>query len=699
MCILLYTIMYRNMLSDAKKSYLNVLENVTHSVDSEVNDLNKFSMQLANTAWVKKIAYMQGNKVDYDRVDVFMLQEYSQQFVNYKTINNFIDEIAVYFQGKDLVISSLGQNDFNTFSRNIFYTEQTDLPSIINSRKPPYFLHLNISTYGQARTGYIFVQTVPIFGLKDNVTLLFFIKEKSFRDIIQPLLISESSQVSIADQQGESLFVFDSAKKGSADAPRQTFRIEMSSQSNGWHYSVDIPKSTLTLKKKNLTLYIALLLILSGLVGWLLSSRLANSGYKPLANLIAFIQNRSGEDVYANQKNEFAWLQNTLHSLFEQEERVNERLAQQQPIIKDAYLKRLIEGDFEINPQLQKALELLELSFPYPFYACCVIMDHPSGLPWVTISSLGESDRLKIYTTEYAGNTVLLCNYEDANRFYSFLETFSALADEADNGHFALSAGGEGSDLHALSQSYQQARKAMEYRFVNAGQSLIKFEDIDSNEKSYYYPPDAEYRLTNYLKSGDYKNAESLYEEIWNANINKKNLSPTALKNFLIHAELTLLKIIKEKEMEKIVPTEPHTVLSFPTINESDRYLRNLFQAICGHIQEIQHSKDNELKRQILQYVNDHLTDPSLSLSAIADYHHISTSYLSRFYKEYIGCNFLDDISRQRIELAKRLLSDDKIEIKSISKKVGYDNDVTFRRLFKKYEGITPSQYRWIQNE
>ncbi|MDD6682441.1 MAG: helix-turn-helix domain-containing protein [Clostridiales bacterium] len=56
-------------------------------------------------------------------------------------------------------------------------------------------------------------------------------------------------------------------------------------------------------------------------------------------------------------------------------------------------------------------------------------------------------------------------------------------------------------------------------------------------------------------------------------------------------------------------------------------------------------------------------------------------------YRKYEG-------NRRRIALAKEfLLQEENITIKELAQKVGFSNDVTFRRLFKKYEGLLPSEY------
>ena len=54
----------------------------------------------------------------------------------------------------------------------------------------------------------------------------------------------------------------------------------------------------------------------------------------------------------------------------------------------------------------------------------------------------------------------------------------------------------------------------------------------------------------------------------------------------------------------------------------------------------------------------------------------------------------MDFVNRHRIDLAKQMLCTTNEPIYIISETIGFDNDRSFRRVFKKYEGIGPLEYR-----
>jgi len=80
----------------------------------------------------------------------------------------------------------------------------------------------------------------------------------------------------------------------------------------------------------------------------------------------------------------------------------------------------------------------------------------------------------------------------------------------------------------------------------------------------------------------------------------------------------------------------------------------------------------------------------------VAGYFGISSSLVSRLFTEQHGERFHDYVNKQRIQKSMEYLVsvDGKMDILEIALSVGYTSDATFRRLFKKYVGVSPSEYR-----
>lgn len=93
------------------------------------------------------------------------------------------------------------------------------------------------------------------------------------------------------------------------------------------------------------------------------------------------------------------------------------------------------------------------------------------------------------------------------------------------------------------------------------------------------------------------------------------------------------------------------------------------------------------------------MCDEDLSLSSLSEAFSVSESSMSRRIKQLTGSTFLAWVTQKRIDHACQLLKTSDMSIYDIAKASGYENDITFRRLFKKYTGVTPGNYRKHQPE
>ncbi|MGM9605255.1 MAG: helix-turn-helix domain-containing protein [Faecousia sp.] len=95
----------------------------------------------------------------------------------------------------------------------------------------------------------------------------------------------------------------------------------------------------------------------------------------------------------------------------------------------------------------------------------------------------------------------------------------------------------------------------------------------------------------------------------------------------------------------------------------------------------------------ITRYLQEHL-DEDISLSVLSEEFHLSAQYISQLFKSEIGVNFLAYLTNIRMERAKKLLLSTALSIGEISEQLGFGDYRVFTKVFKKAEGVTPSQYR-----
>lgn len=104
-------------------------------------------------------------------------------------------------------------------------------------------------------------------------------------------------------------------------------------------------------------------------------------------------------------------------------------------------------------------------------------------------------------------------------------------------------------------------------------------------------------------------------------------------------------------------------------------------------------AKENHICSRIETYINTHYTE-NLSLEQLSKQFFISPYHLSHIFKEKTGYTIKHYILRRRIGEAQTLLSDSQKSIQAIAHECGFDDSLYFSRIFTKYIGLSPSEYR-----
>ena len=84
----------------------------------------------------------------------------------------------------------------------------------------------------------------------------------------------------------------------------------------------------------------------------------------------------------------------------------------------------------------------------------------------------------------------------------------------------------------------------------------------------------------------------------------------------------------------------------------------------------------------------------AFTIKEVSSHVHLNASYFSVLFKEETGNSFTDFLSTLRIEKAKMLLRDTELSLDDICEQIGIQSTSYFIKMFKKFEGVTPNQFR-----
>lgn len=124
-----------------------------------------------------------------------------------------------------------------------------------------------------------------------------------------------------------------------------------------------------------------------------------------------------------------------------------------------------------------------------------------------------------------------------------------------------------------------------------------------------------------------------------------------------------------------------------------------LISGACAKWGAYYQKRKNKYITATLQYIDTHYADTSLSLESVAQVLGIHFNYLSRIFKAGMDENFVSYVNRCRVDKSKELLLHSELTISVIASKCGFASQQNYAKVFKKFENMTPGQYRERKGE
>ena len=155
---------------------------------------------------------------------------------------------------------------------------------------------------------------------------------------------------------------------------------------------------------------------------------------------------------------------------------------------------------------------------------------------------------------------------------------------------------------------------------------------------------------------------------------------------------LIVVNNAKEREQEL---KECLQHFSYPTAYSEALCSANIKRLLCYLLQKENEPSQNmpRLVREVLLYIQQHY-NTEISNDQIAEEFGYHSFYLNRVFKKATGSTIHQALITQKMDVAKQLLENTELLVKSIAYEVGFSNSALFCNTFKKHTGVTPSEYR-----
>ncbi|WP_152393173.1 helix-turn-helix domain-containing protein [Paenibacillus guangzhouensis] len=255
-------------------------------------------------------------------------------------------------------------------------------------------------------------------------------------------------------------------------------------------------------------------------------------------------------------------------------------------------------------------------------------------------------------------------------------------------------------EMKDIPKSYDESQKALHYKIVFGGRAVISIEDLQPlDSQDYYRLMRMADRITDALKLTDSVKLQAYVQETFREAMDR-NLSPDLIR------QLSFDLIVKSVQSVSSTGIDLHESKSqlermYELINRSGKLQemeRLVFQFLEEMASKIKAKRiqrgSNETVDKILIYIVEHYHEHDLTLDKLAQEFHLSSTYISKLFKEHTESNFIDYLIGIRMNASQEHLAGTDMKVNEIAEAVGYLNTRSFIRTFKKHTGLTPLEYR-----
>lgn len=733
-----YSIVYRNI----QTTNLASVERLEERVQSVLSDTDSISWSLQGWPAINKIFTMSG---DLDSSWVSNDELFNLVYVlrKHKALHSYIDNIAIVFRDVDLVIdcnsASTTRDNFFGYRFSFESEEFSGLEDLDFAWDRKLVTDCMVGKYTQPNQRRIlYFRAIPNAAGSNKAMLLVTINPGLLAQLLGETMVFDEEMWLITDDEKNPVLSGNSFSEEtvlSLPAPQEkgsrTGYVPLKGELCAYYYLYSpaleqhfyafYPLNNIIGQFLAIIPFMILSLIAVFGIGLLIAFHYARKNYAPIRKLVdlspPFAPEQPPED-------EFSLIEGSLRNLTSENDGLRQRLDAYMPVVRNNLMNRLLlsTGLTEADRQ-----ELAGCSIVFPeshFFVCVISIDamdlHSektlaespvSGVLFISyIEEYFKDKQMIFYPAEmYSGNYTLLMNCSPAQagnvrRLLDGLVPFLRRSFPSDlDIDLRMGISPVKENPVNFKQLYYQALHAAEYQFPSApgaggstaAPQVVWFDDLNQKRKiSYNFTFNDELKLMNLIKSGQKEEALSFADSILDDFFSQGRIRREDA--FYIFNQLLFLcaKVIHETQTRVSDVVDFQKLLSLPLFTQMNEYTMSCISATCDIIRNQRSSAENNLSERIVQYIRENSANCDLDLTSLADHFHVTAIYVSKAVRKVSGLSFIDYLNRLRTDEAKTLLSTTERSVRDIAADVGYDSDKNFIRVFKKYEGVTPGQYR-----
>ncbi|MDD4849260.1 MAG: response regulator [Gemmiger sp.] len=253
--------------------------------------------------------------------------------------------------------------------------------------------------------------------------------------------------------------------------------------------------------------------------------------------------------------------------------------------------------------------------------------------------------------------------------------------------------------LEALPQALEQAKRAANQNLFYGNESVFCYSELAvvQPERMAYFDTET---IQKGLLAGDYPlicgELARVFARFTGAPVREYEFVDRICLSLLFHVSLWSLQYdVYMEELLRGLGTTYTDVLRCDTLKKKQDFVQALLFSVQRQIaQRRGRARSSSIADQIRHCVDEDFSLNAMSLEYVAEKVRKNAAYVSKIFKNEIGCNFSDYLTHKRLEKALSLLSQPEYKVYQIAQECGYADVSNFIKIFKKNYGISPNEYR-----
>lgn len=716
-----------DILAQIEQSSESKIQRISKNIETVIDQINSFSLQLSFLPYINGYLEQSG---EYDMYDVYQLKEQIRKHI---VPNKLFHSVYLYsFAGNKVITTNDG-----IFAADEFYDRQTiqqirefseTKPWWYQVRFPPKEAFWNADSSEHDDEFVTFYRSIPVTAVKPTGMLVFNIPKTMFLNTLYHMYIGSENDTLIIDDEGSVIsqsgvtqvpelqsLILQVSKMQDTEMSKVTwnkksyFMRVASVPYNSWKVVHLTPYQLYQERLMDKLMGLSFVVLLVGLIGLVISYLYAVKMYHPWKTLIETLSGTVGkkhEWFTREETDEFSLVNGAITSMIH-------TLKQNEPVVKDHLIGDILQNNLLDKDSIPSRLEQLGITFSAPGYLVMVVVVDPL----VSEESQDPQHKLVMFSfvsetlkTHFIGEGTIL----DDNKFGFIVNVntpnlHDGLKDRIRECYAEMMAFTEGRlnvslqlcvsevcPIEEIHQSYELIRRALNYKAVMGSDEVIFVQNVPKNRKL-EYPLSMQKQLLHTIVTLNRDKAEACIEELFEQYIYNSSYSHEKLQGMLVLLMGSIDNELLKEGYDVWDLNEGIGILKLNECRNNDQlrqFMSRHIQRHISHLQELENRKHmNRYTTKAIEYMEEHFA-MNISITDIADHIGISSGHLSRTFKTETGKSMLEYLTEFRVAKSKEMLAQRSDSLNEISQALGYNDVQSFIRFFKKFEGVTPGEYR-----